>query len=804
VVLDGSSRVLVATDAGGVGDALADRLEALGATVVTLDLERSADEIEAAVSAARADGAIQGVFWLPALDREPPMGDLDLDAWRELLRRRVKLLYTTMRALGDDVGPAGTFLVAATRLGGRHGYDPAGAVAPMGGAVSGFTKAFRRERPGALVKAVDLPLGREAATVADALVDECRRDPGCVEVGHDDRRHRWTVGLVEQPAAAGSGLTLGPESVFVVTGAAGSIVSAITTDLAAASGGTFHLLDLTPEPSTADADIARFAFDRDGLKNDLIDRMKADGERVTPVMVERELARIERLAAARAAIDAVEAAGGTVHYHAVDLTDPVAVGTVVEDIRSRHDRVDALIHAAGLEISHMLADKERSEFDLVFDVKCDGWFNLMRALEGFPIGATVVFSSVAGRFGNGGQTDYSAANDLLCKATSHLRTARPDTHAIAIDWTAWDEIGMATRGSIPKMMEAAGIDMLAPAVGIPTVRRELTGSSGAEVLVAGRLGVLLEEPDLTGGIDPGTVDTAGCGPMVDRLVTVGVHSGHVVETTLDPTTQGFLDDHRIDGTAVLPGVMGIEAFAEVAQLAVPDWHVVAVEDVDFHAPCKLYRDEPRTITIRAHVRPDGDDIVARCRLVASRLLPNQTEPQVTTHFTGTVRLRPEPDPAPTTDLPATSDDGGVTAEDVYRVYFHGPAYQVVERVRGDGDTASGWFAPGRPLHHQPADEPLTMAPRLVELCFQTAGVHELGVEGRWALPTHVDRVATWGDEDDAGPIVAVVRPRDDGAFDARVVGAQGRVLVELEGYRTVDVPDAVDPDLLGPLADAMR
>jgi hypothetical protein len=73
-----------------------------------------------------------------------------------------------------------------------------------------------------------------------------------------------------------------------------------------------------------------------------------------------------------------------------------------------------------------------------------------------------VFSSIAGRFGNGGQTDYSAANDLLCKSVSAFRTHRPGTAGIAIDWTAWADIGMATRGSIPKMMALAGIDMLPP------------------------------------------------------------------------------------------------------------------------------------------------------------------------------------------------------------------------------------------------------------------------------------------------------------------------------------------------------
>ena len=66
-----------------------------------------------------------------------------------------------------------------------------------------------------------------------------------------------------------------------------------------------------------------------------------------------------------------------------------------------------------------------------------------------------------------------------------------------------------------------------------------------------------------------------------------------MRTTLDPVGQPFLNDHRIDGTAVLPGVMGIEAFAEAASLLAPEgWHVDAVEDVDFLVPVKFYRDEP--------------------------------------------------------------------------------------------------------------------------------------------------------------------------------------------------------------------
>ena len=68
-----------------------------------------------------------------------------------------------MRILYEQVAAPGTFLVSATRLGGQHGYDEAGATAPLGGAVVGFTKAYKRERMNALVKAVDFETERKPA-----------------------------------------------------------------------------------------------------------------------------------------------------------------------------------------------------------------------------------------------------------------------------------------------------------------------------------------------------------------------------------------------------------------------------------------------------------------------------------------------------------------------------------------------------------------------------------------------------------------------------------------------------------------
>ena len=243
-----------------------------------------------------------------------------------------------------------------------------------------------------------------------------------------------------------------------------------------------------------------------------------------------------------------------------------------------------------------------------------------------PLGALVGFSSIAGRFGNGGQTDYSAANDLFCKIASSFRRTRPKTRALAIDWTAWGGIGMATRGSIPKVMEMAGIEMLPPDAGIPWIRRELmAGSARGEVVVAQGLGVLLNEWDVSGGVDAGASQTRATGPMCGEVAAMGLYRPFTVETTLNPATQPFLYDHQIEGTPVLPGVMGIEAFAETALWPVPGWRIDSIEEVNFLAPFKFYRNEPRAVTTQAIFRPNGDSLVADCVVMGSRTLcePNR-------------------------------------------------------------------------------------------------------------------------------------------------------------------------------------
>ncbi len=146
ITLDQNSRVIVMMDSGGVGRSLVGRLQNLGVTVLQLSPKIETEALIAELEGWLAESAIQGVYWLPALDVEPDLEEMDLATWRELNRRRIKNLYTTTRTLYDAVAGPNTFLVVATRLGGLHGYGEEGASAPLGGAVVGFSKAYGIEQ----------------------------------------------------------------------------------------------------------------------------------------------------------------------------------------------------------------------------------------------------------------------------------------------------------------------------------------------------------------------------------------------------------------------------------------------------------------------------------------------------------------------------------------------------------------------------------------------------------------------------------------------------------------------------------
>jgi len=148
-------------------------------------------------------------------------------------------------------------------------------------------------------------------------------------------------------------------------------------------------------------------------------------------------------------IDALRSLGAKVDYHAADVTDTDAVKQAV----AGHDTLHGVIHAAGLEMSQFIPKKKLKDFQRVVDVKVKGMLNLLSTMESREYGFFCTFSSVTARFGNEGQADYTAANDLIAKMTLRQQQLFPQRNFKVYDWTAWSGAGMATNPTVVTVLK---------------------------------------------------------------------------------------------------------------------------------------------------------------------------------------------------------------------------------------------------------------------------------------------------------------------------------------------------------------
>ncbi len=117
----------------------------------------------------------------------------------------------------------------------------------------------------------------------------------------------------------------------------------------------------------------------------------------------------------------------------------------------------------------------------------------------------------------------------------------------------------------------------------------------------------------------------------------------------------------------------------------------------------------------------------------------------------------------------------------------------------------GQMAAGLPNNHEPAALPTVVGPRLIELCFQTAGLWQLSEQGQMGLPLYVREVRVWRvPVQETGKFYAVVTPHpEQQSFDAEVVDAAGNCCLQLSAYKTVALPNSVDAEPLKALQDAI-
>jgi hypothetical protein len=298
--------------------------------------------------------------------------------------------------------------------------------------------------------------------------------------------------------------------------------------------------------------------------------------------------------------------------------------------------------------------------------------------------------------------------------------------------------------------------------------------------------------------------------MLSRASAFSLQDGIILEAELDPSQEAFLKDHSMNGIPLLPGVMGIEGFSVAAQhiastlgAAKGGFHISRLENIQFLTPFKFYRNEARRITWKAQVVYEQDGLVAYVTLESDLARVNNRSDHML-HFSGEVHLIPANTPLekPKSKAPHWNGSYTLQAEDIYKLYFHGPAFQVLEGVQKNGETVLGKLNKQIPPLME-SDKKLVSVPILVELCLQTAGVWDIGKDGSLSLPQSIGALRLFENKVNGLAIFAEVQPvTDDNGkryFNARVIDSKGQIYLEIDQYRTSPLPYGVEKELLTPI-----
>jgi acyl transferase domain-containing protein/NAD(P)H-dependent flavin oxidoreductase YrpB (nitropropane dioxygenase family)/NAD(P)-dependent dehydrogenase (short-subunit alcohol dehydrogenase family) len=748
----------ISADAMGVARELASRLQAEGAMPVIIDEQELLDDeqLVALVDRVRQQhGRVRGLIHLLPVSSCALDNDATLSAWRAQTARNDKSLYRLLRLLADDL-QAGGLVAAGSGFGGYFARQeaPAGMTAQGGGAV-GLLKSLNDEWPDARVNTIDLDPGIPAEQNAQHVLTELRLPGGRIEVGYPAGKR--TV-FVTQPAEFDGILDSEKEPnadwTVLATGGARGITAEVLMDLAA-KGVRLVLVGRTPEPPAETPEIARLKTEEE-LRHFFIERAQREKRPLKPVDIERQVADILRDREVAANLKDFREAGAEVDYRIADVRDEKQMATLFEDIYERYGRLDGVVHGAGIIEDKLLVDKSPESWSRVFDTKVDSAFLLAKFLRPEQLRFVVFFASVAGRYGNTGQTDYAAANEVMNRVAWQLHKRwQGKVKVAAINWGPW----LGTRygkGMLSpetrRKFESKGVTLVNPEAGRRFFLQEITQSPLDQVEVVAGVGPWEAHETKIGAFHTTEAPpvnnkrVSGLYPLIAGATRANSRDGEIIlGRSIDVRQERYVAEHLLDEVPVLPAAVALELMVEAAASVWPDWVVNGISELRVLRGMRL--EQPALdieIVVRgsSHGDATGFDVQLQLRPACSDEPPFyratahlSSEPLRVVPYQSNLRAGPVP----------------LTAQTAYReLLFHGPCLQTITKLTSlDNTGALAEVRASDPTDWLPNvgfERSWLFDPGMVDSAPQMALIWAHAMRAESALPTRFGKVRRWGTE----------------------------------------------------------
>ncbi|MBF1989949.1 SDR family NAD(P)-dependent oxidoreductase [Fischerella thermalis] len=786
---------LITEDGLSVASHVAAALQQKGATTAILNTSTLAEpeKLEQAIAQLRQlHGSVTGIIHLV------PLAALELPAtlagWRQITQIHCKSLFQLLHLCAADLQQAGQqqmgCVVAASLLGGYFGRQGQGISGlPSAGSNTGFLKTLVTEWPGVRAKAIDFDNSLSPVSIAEQIVKELLSG-GRLEVGYPQGQRTIFQTVTANLARENQPAPLTPTSewVVLVTGGARGITAEIVNDLAQ-SGLKLVITGRAAEPAAETTDTAGIE-DITVLRRVLLQRARTQGLTPTPMQIERQLQDLLRDRAIANNLQQFRQAGAQVEYLAVDVRNAEEFGPAINSIYTRYGRLDAVIHGAGIIEDKLIADKNFASLERVFDTKADSTFLLCRYLKPESLKLLVLFSSVAGRYGNRGQSDYAAANEVMNRFAWHMARSWSNTRVVAINWGPWDTTGMASE-EVKRQFRERGIVPIPLSAGRHFFLEELHyGRKGETEIVAGEGPWEAYEANLNSlkgigeqGAESKKQIRANAPylllPSAPQLQPNGTVT---LEHTFSLATDPYLQDHRLDGKPVLPAAGALEWFGEFVQSAWPEWQVSEVCQLRVLRGLVIDTEVGKKVLFKARASSHADS--ESLQVAAEIVDPERNIP----FYRASVILRPQWSEPPASEILPLSSGKKLQPAVAYDTYlFHGQRFQLITAIDRLNDAGiDAQVMPSRPaawLNSQPMANWL-FDPGLIDVAPQLAIVWARVQRGTTALPARFGSVKRYGQSMPNGQLRIALRVNrfDDHSlnYDAVFIDENGYVRFHLK------------------------
>jgi acyl transferase domain-containing protein/NAD(P)H-dependent flavin oxidoreductase YrpB (nitropropane dioxygenase family)/NAD(P)-dependent dehydrogenase (short-subunit alcohol dehydrogenase family) len=472
----GSREVVLLTDDGnGLADQLANAIQGLGA--------------QAGVLRSPAQGPVDPITVMPMLRQfveehgTPtsivhlrPMAARDSEPVSALVGEatNIRLLFTLAHSLSS------VFTTPDERRQRIVAVLPSEVGVESTGAHGGFLKSLALEWPHIHARALNLPVDK--LVVSRVLSELCTMSSD-IEINFTEGQRHARRAMPADFEHAAPNLSLGQNDVVVLTGGARGITSAIARALAQRFRCRLVLVGRSPLPAPHEekdtADVPSGA----SLKAVLLDRARRSGNTVVIAEIEAAHRNICHAREIRQTLAAIRAVGGDADYIQADVLDQEQFSRTFTTVRQRYGRIDGVVLGAGVIEDSLLADKAQDSFDRVYNTKINPACVLAKHLVAQPPKFVAFLCSVAGSFGNLGQSDYAAANAALNRFASALDHFCP-SRLVAINWGPWEGAGMAE--AVGRTLRQRGFSLIEPSAGASRFIDEiLLGRKGEVEVVIG-------------------------------------------------------------------------------------------------------------------------------------------------------------------------------------------------------------------------------------------------------------------------------------------------------------------------------